>query len=45
MTNRKKPLPQKAPELNAPRPCGIAHDFDPEKHFQELKAKKRNNKI
>ncbi|HRP89385.1 MAG TPA: type II toxin-antitoxin system ParD family antitoxin [Edaphocola sp.] len=22
---------------------GIAHDFDPEKHLQELKAKKRNN--
>lgn len=22
---------------------GIAHDFDPEKHLQELKAKKKNN--
>jgi len=22
---------------------GIAHDFDPEKHLQELKARKRNN--
>lgn len=22
---------------------GIAHDFDPEKHLQELKAGKRNN--
>ena len=22
---------------------GIAHDFDPKKHLQDLKAKKRNN--
>ncbi len=22
---------------------GIAHDFDPEKHLQELKARRRNN--
>ncbi len=22
---------------------GIAHDFDPKKHLQELKAKRRNN--
>lgn len=22
---------------------GIAHDFDPEKHLQELRAKKKNN--
>lgn len=22
---------------------GIAHDFDPKKHLQELKARKRNN--
>ena len=22
---------------------GIAHDFDPEKHLQELKAKRKNN--
>ena len=22
---------------------GIAHEFDPDKHLQELKAKKRNN--